>query len=881
MSTLVIVESPTKAKTIGKYLPAGYDVLACYGHIRDLPNSASEIPETYRKERWAKDHGINVEKDFEPLYVIPSEKKKVVSELKKALKQAEALVIATDEDREGESIGWHLTQVLKPKVPVRRMVFHEITKTAIQEALRNERAIDQGLVRAQETRRILDRLVGYSVSPVLWKKISRGLSAGRVQSVAVRILVDRERERRAFKSASYWELKARLAKGARPFEAVSVRVGDTRIATAKDFDENTGRLKANANVLLLSEQQARDFHEKLSRLPWTVSKVERKPRTVRPYPPFTTSTLQQEANRKLGLSSRDTMKVAQALYERGLITYMRTDSVHLSNEAINATRKTVEKRYGKEFVNASERRFTTKSKGAQEAHEAIRPAGDQMLTAKELSLTGVQYKLYDLVWKRTVATQMADARQELLSVHVASDEVVFRSSGKRILFPGFLRAYVEGTDDPNAALEDREVPLPDLQVGDTVDLEKLEPISRQTRPPNRYTEAALVAKLEKEGIGRPSTYATIISTILARQYARKQGNTLIPTFTAFSVTQLMQQSFQKFVDIGFTASMEQTLDGIAKSEVDWLPWLQRFWQGKEDSLHELVVRGTEQIDPRTACTLTGFDDIPARVRIGRYGPYLEVEHEDEVLKVSMPEELSPSDLTAELANQLVQQKIEGPKPVALEPETGEPVFVRTGRYGPYIQVGEGSEDVKPKRVALPKGLTPEKVTPEIALGLAGLPRTLGIHPDTNEAVVANINRNGPHIRHIRDYRSLTKNDDVLTVDFTRAMELLAQEKRTARRGGTPLRELGEHPENGGMVVLMDGRYGPYVTHDKVNATLPKGASPEALTLEEAVELIAAKIAAGPRKKRGAKRKASSKKSTRKAPAKKAKTAKRKAPAKKK
>ncbi len=876
MSTLVIVESPTKARTISKFLPDGYRVEACMGHVRDLPGSATEIPAQFRDQKWARDHGINVEKDFEPLYVIPPNKRKIVTELRRALKDAEALVIATDEDREGESIGWHLTQVLKPKVPTRRMVFHEITKSAIEEALVNDREIDERLVRAQETRRILDRLVGYTVSPVLWVKIAPGLSAGRVQSVAVRMLVERERERRAFRSGTYWDIKSELSTNGAGFSAMLSHVGGKRIAAGRDFDESTGQLKPNAKVVLLDEKKARALAADLPSREWVVGKVERKAKRLKPTPPFTTSTLQQEANRKLSLSSRETMRIAQRLYERGLITYMRTDSVNLSTEAIEGARKAVQRLYGDDYLSDGPRTFTTKSRGAQEAHEAIRPAGSAMPTPKETGLIGSERQLYELIWKRTIATQMADAQQEFLTAVISAGDADFRASGKRILFPGFLRAYVEGSDDPNAALEDREVPLPNLVTGQKPSLERVEPIGRETRPPARFTEAALVARLEKEGIGRPSTYATIIDTIIRREYARKVGNTLLPTFTAFGVTQLMEGHFDQLVDIGFTASMEETLDGVAGGELEWLPWLRKFWDG-DNGLLPRVKTGKEEIDPRRACTLDGFEDlgdIDARVRIGRYGPYLEVGEGDDLLRVSIPPDLAPADLATEKAAVLIKQKADGPTPIAEEPETGEKVYLFVGRYGPYIQLGQATDEVKPKRVSLPRGLEPDQVTPEKALALLSLPRTLGMHPERKEPVKAAIGRYGPYVSCDGDFRSLTKDDDVLTVGLDRALELLAQEKPGGRRGRAPqaLREVGPHPNDGEQIKVMKGRYGPYVTHDGINATIPREVDPADLSLEDAITLLQRKAESMPakkRKKRAADKKA---KASKKAPAKKKKAA---------
>ncbi|MGC8712774.1 MAG: type I DNA topoisomerase, partial [Leptodesmis sp.] len=601
MSTLVIVESPTKAKTIRNYLPAGYRVEASMGHVRDLPQSASDIPASVKGEKWAQ-LGVNVESDFEPLYVVPQDKKKVVKELKEALKHADELVLATDEDREGESISWHLLQLLQPKVPIKRMVFHEITQEAIQEAIRNCRDVDEQLVRAQETRRILDRLVGYTLSPLLWKKIAFGLSAGRVQSVAVRLLVNRERQRRAFHKGSYWDLKATLeARGEAPeakgeFEARLVSLNGVKVASGSDFDEATGQVAAGRNVVLLNEAEARALQDRIRDRPWTVTNLEERPVTRKPSPPFTTSTLQQEANRKLGLSARDTMRVAQSLYEQGYITYMRTDSVNLSQQAIAAARACVQEMYGAQYLSPQPRQYSTKSKGAQEAHEAIRPAGSTFRTPQQTGLKDRELRLYDLIWKRTVATQMAEARQTNITVQIQVEEAGFRATGKRIDFPGFFRAYVEGSDDPDAAIEDQEVILPRLQVGDTPACVDLEAIGHETQPPARYTEASLVKTLESEGIGRPSTYASIIGTIIDRGYAQMVGNALVPTFTAFAVTSLLEKHFPDLVDTSFTARMEETLDDISTGEVDWLPYLKEFYLG-ESGLETQVKERESHIDP--------------------------------------------------------------------------------------------------------------------------------------------------------------------------------------------------------------------------------------------------------------------------------------------
>lgn len=847
MSTLVIVESPTKARTIRNYLPAGYRVEASMGHVRDLPQSAAEIPPKVKGEKWAS-LGVNVESDFEPLYVVPKDKKKVVKELKEALKQADELVLATDEDREGESISWHLQQVLNPKVPIKRMVFHEITEEAIQAALNQCRTVDQQLVRAQETRRILDRLVGYTLSPLLWKKIAPSLSAGRVQSVAVRLLVQRERQRRAFRQGSYWDLKALLAQADSPFEARLVTLAGKRLATGSDFDENTGQIAEGRDVVLLNEAEARDLQARLTDQTWQVSDLEERPVTRKPSAPFTTSTLQQEANRKLRLSARETMRVAQNLYERGFITYMRTDSVHLSQQAIAAARTCVEQKYGKSYLSPQPRQYATKSKGAQEAHEAIRPAGSRFRTPQETELSGVQLALYDLIWKRTMATQMAEARQTHITVQIQVADAGFRASGKRIDFPGFFRAYVEGSDDPDAAIENQEVILPPLQPGDTPTCQELEAIGHETQPPARYTEASLVKMLESEGIGRPSTYATIIGTICDRGYAQRSGNALVPTFTAFAVTALLEKNFPDLVDTGFTARMEQTLDEISTGEAEWLPYLQTFYLG-EGGLDTQVKAQENQIDPTEARTVDLADLEDAKVRIGRYGPYLEAENGKGPIKASIPKNVTPADLDPDQVELLLRQKLEGPEKLGLHPETGEPIYVLLGAYGPYVQLGEATdENPKPKRASLPKGVEMEKVTLEQAVNLLSLPRTLGHHPETGSPVKVGLGRFGPYVVHDqgkdgKDYRSLKAEDDLFTIGLERALELLAQPK--GRRGRSSkskqaLRELGTHPQDKEPVNIYDGPYGPYVKHGKVNVSVPKDQPVEELTLEQALTLLATK-----------------------------------------
>lgn len=862
MSTLVIVESPTKAKTIRNYLPAGYRVEASMGHVRDLPRSASEIPASVKGEKWAQ-LGVNPEADFEPLYVVPSDKKKVVKTLKDALKNVDELVLATDEDREGESISWHLLQVLKPKVPIKRMVFHEITEEAIQAALDNCRDIDDQLVRAQETRRILDRLVGYTLSPLLWKKIAWGLSAGRVQSVAVKLLVERERARRAFRRGSYWDLKAQLLKDSESFEAKLITLDGKRLATGSDFDENTGQIAAGRDVVLLNEAEANTLQARLQAGAWTISNLEERPSTRKPSPPFTTSTLQQESNRKLRLSARDTMRVAQSLYEQGYITYMRTDSVHLSQQAIAAARNCVEQKYGKEYLSPKSRQYATKSKSAQEAHEAIRPAGQSFRTPQETGLSGRELSLYDLIWKRTVATQMAEARQTNITVQIEVDNATFRASGKRIDFPGFFRAYVEGSDDPDAAIENQEVLLPRLAVGDAVNCNELAAVGHETQPPARYTEATLVKTLESEGIGRPSTYASVIGTIIDRGYVTANGNSLTPTFTAFAVTDLLSSHFPDLVDVGFTARMERTLDHISTGEAEWLPYLKDFYVGDE-GLETQVQEQEDKIDPAEARTVN-LEDLAAKVRIGRYGPYVETEDEDGPVKASVPVDVSPADLDADQVELLLKQKKEGPEKLGLHPETGEPIYVLIGQYGPYVQLGEATEEQpKPKRASLPKGKKPEDATIEMAVGLLALPRLLGAHPETGKPIKASLGRFGPYVVHDqgkdgKDYRSLKAEDDVLTVTFDRAMELLSQPKAgRGRRKAEPLKELGKHPDDEELIAVYKGPYGLYVKHGKTNAGLPEGKTEADITLEEAIALINAK---GGTKKKSTRKKSTAKSGT--------------------
>ena len=859
MKRLVVVESPTKARTISKYLPQEqFRVEASMGHVRDLPASASQIPESVKGKSWAR-LGVNVEDGFEPLYVIPPDKKKIVRELKTALKDADELFIATDEDREGESIGWHLVQVLNPKIPVRRMVFHEITQEAILNALDNTREIDHNLIDAQETRRILDRLVGYSISPLLWRKIKPKLSAGRVQSVAVRLIVHRERERMAFVPASYWDLKAKLEQNGQLFDATLSQYKGLRIATGRDFDDETGQLKsslkAGKDVLLLSEKEARELAARLPEDTWKVASVEERTVKRSPAPPFITSTLQQEASRKLKLSARDTMRVAQNLYEQGYITYMRTDSTNLSNEAVEASRQAVVQRYGEEYLHPGTRNYSSSVRNAQEAHEAIRPAGNKMLSKADLNLTGIEGALYDLIWKRTVASQMKDARLRLSTVLIDAgpegDVARFKSNGRRVEFPGFFRAYVEGSDDPEAAIEDRDQPLPELAVGDEPDCKEVDPVGHETKPPARYTEASLIKTLEKQGIGRPSTYATIIDTIISRGYIKRRSNQLVPTFTAFATTNLLEQEFQQLVDVGFTAGMEQVLDDIASGATRAKPYLDSFYQGK-DGLESRVEGGLDKIDARLVSTITSSKWGEYLVRVGRYGPYVELEKNGERLTAALPEDVAPADLTQEDLARFVEQGNEDDVVVGIHPEEELPVLIRKGPYGPYIQLGDDEQEGKPKRISLPKGLLPQDVDLEKAVGLISLPRTVGSHPESGEDVKAHIGRYGPYVQHRKVYASLTQEDDVLTVGMERALELLAKKEGKSKA----IRTIGNHPESGEPLEILEGRYGPYIKYQKINASLPKGTEIEAVTMEQALELIAAKAAA---KGKGRKRKTTRKK----------------------
>jgi len=843
MKVLVVVESPTKANTIRKFLPGGYQVDSSMGHVRDLPASAKQIPKKFKKEKWSN-LGVDVDNGFKPLYIIPPDKKKVVKQLKKELKKADELILATDEDREGEGISWHLTEVLKPEIPVKRMVFHEITKEAIEEAMENYRDIDMNLVHAQETRRILDRLAGYTISPLLWKKIKPGLSAGRVQSLSVMYLVDRERERMRFKSATYYDLSAQLEKATgTKFDSKLTHINDKRLASGKDFDEHTGKLKKPKSVVLLDDEKASKLRDLLQSADWKVDQVDKNRKKRYPSAPFITSTLQQEANRKFGFSAKDTMRIAQKLYENGYITYMRTDSITLSGQAINAARKAVEKNYGKDYLYKSVRAFKSKSKGAQEAHEAIRPAGSYFKKPERTGLRGRDFKLYDLIWKRTVATQMAEAELEFTNVTITATEndteAAFRSSGKKIVFPGFFRAYVEGSDDPEEALENQEKFLPELEVDETVSLNELNADAHETRPPARFTEATLVKELENKGVGRPSTYANIISTIQDRGYVEKQGNSLVPTFTAFAVTELLEEHFPELVDSEFTSELEDRLDKIAAGEEDPVEYLESYYKG-EFGLQEKVEEREDKIDPREAKKLNLPIDLNGlNVLVGRYGPYAQKKTNGDSVNTSIPVDYTPSDITVEKLEELIKASEEGPTPLGHHPDTGQPVYVLNGRYGPYVQLGDQEEGSKPKRVSLLKGMKPSDVDLDLALELLSLPRTLGEHPEDGKPVKAGVGRYGPYVLHDGTFASLTKKDDVLNVGLDRALDLLKKKKKRPKKSSA-VKELGKHPEDGKNIKVMNGRYGPYLKHGRKNVSLSDDVNPEEVTMKEAVEAIAEK-----------------------------------------
>ncbi len=856
---LVIVESPAKARTIARFLGDGFVVESSVGHIRDLPKDAKEIPAAQKGESWAR-LGVDVDNGFKPLYVVNSEKKHVVTKLKAALKGATELYLATDEDREGESIAWHLMEVLNPPqgMPVRRMVFHEITPGAIRDAVENWRDLDRRLVDAQEARRILDRLYGYEVSPVLWRKVLPRLSAGRVQSVATRILVERERARMRFRSASYSDIEGRFSRQSPPFGATLVALDGTRLATGRDFDETGARTASD--VVVLDPEAARGLVARLAESTFTVKSVDEKPYKRTPYPPFMTSTLQQEAGRKLRFTTQRAMSVAQRLYENGFITYMRTDSTALSETALHAARTQAAELYGAAYVPDQPRRYAKKVKNAQEAHEAIRPAGDSFRMPEQVAreVAPDEAALYELIWKRTIASQMADVRGKSVQVRItgqssSGETAEFSAGGKVIEFPGFLRAYVEGSDDPDAELEDREVRLPALAVGDTVTADSLEPKDHATQPPARFTEASLVKALEEMGVGRPSTYASIIATIQDRGYVWKKGSALVPSFTAFAVVNLLESHFGDLVDYAFTARMEDDLDGIAGGTQEAQPWLSKFYFGNgaagspQAGLKDMVKDRLEAIDPRLINAIPLGVDSEGKevaVRVGRYGPYLSRDG----ATAAVPEGLAPDELTVEKALELLATP-SADRTLGDDPVSGLPVLARAGRFGPYVQLGEAdsSSKKKPHTSSLLKNMNVEAVTLEDALRLLSLPRSLGKDPvDSTEITVQN-GRYGPYVKKGTDSRSLADEEQLFTLTLDEALAVLAEPKARGRRGAAapPLKELGDDPVSKKPMVVKEGRFGPYVTDGETNASLRSGDDLDTLTPERGAQLLQDKRDKGP------------------------------------
>ena len=854
---LIIVESPAKARTISKFLGPDWVVESSIGHIRDLPPNADEIPKKYKKESWAR-LGVDVDNDFAPLYVVPKSKKEQVKKLKAKLKHASELYLATDEDREGEAIAWHLIEVLKPEVPVKRLVFHEITNHAIETALAEPRDIDQQLIAAQETRRILDRLVGYEVSPVLWRKLRPKLSAGRVQSVATRLIVTREDARMRFVESAFSGIEAMLktVEEQRSFTARLAELGGRKVAIGKDFDQETGELKTKA--LVLDSGQAQALATELEDSSFAVTEVTEKPFTNRPYPPFMTSTLQQEAGRKLRFNARRTMRTAQSLYENGYITYMRTDSLTLSSEALSGARHQVRELYGAEYLPDGPRVYRSKSKSAQEAHEAIRPAGERFRTPGELTskLDADQMKLYELIWKRTLASQMKDATGVRTQVRIEAPTneqgtATFTTSGKVIIFAGFLRAYVAGSDDPGAEQPDQEKILPKLTSGQQLTVGGMEPTSHTTQPPARYTEASLVKELEARGIGRPSTYASIIQTIQDRGYVWHKGQALVPTFTAFAVVRLLERNLPDLVDYDFTARMEDELDAIARGEAEAVPWLHDFYFGISDAdngrrqimrmgLHALLATG-DDIDPREASRITIGETKEGErvaVRVGRYGPYVQVGDTEQ--RASVPDDLPPDELTLDRALEMIAKAAEGDRAIGNDPETGKPVYVKEGRFGPYVQLGDREEGGdKPGMASLWKSMSPDTMTLEQALMLLSFPREVGKHPESGEAITAQDGRYGPYLKMGSETRSLDNQDQLATITLDEAVAKLKEPKKARGRGAAAvIADLGAHPESGDAIQVKTGRYGPYVTDGTVNATVPKGTDPEKVDLDQALELLA-------------------------------------------
>lgn len=835
--TLVIVESPTKAKTIAKFLGAKFRVESSMGHVRDLPKSTM---------------GVDIESGtFEPQYVIPPTKKKRVAELKKLAKDADDILLATDEDREGEAISWHLADLLgiKPEA-VKRLVFHEITKTAIDAALTHPRPLQKHLVDAQQARRVLDRLVGYELSPLLWKKVRYGLSAGRVQSVAVHLIVEREKQRAAFCSAAYYNLIAELRIKEQTFAAELITYNNKPIPSGKDFDTTTGLLKTPALFSLLNQKEAEIMVTTLQKeRPWTVTKIEAVPYQTHPYPPFITSTLQQEGSRKLGWSAKYTMRTAQSLYETGYITYMRTDSVTLSDQAIRAAREAAQE-FGSEYLAPEAKQFRGSSKLAQEAHEAIRPAGEHFRHPSEVAreVSKDESALYELIWKRTVATQMKSAAMVRMMVEITVDGAVFAAKGKRIEFAGYLRAYVEGADDPEAELDDQEVHLPPLQQNQTVEPVAIRAAQHETQPPARYTEASLIKTLEAEGVGRPSTYATILDTIVEREYVVKEAKALIPTFTAMIVDAYLQHRFHQLVDVHFTARMEDDLDRIASGEASWQPYIHTFYFGNDTpGLHPTVETATREQDYPSITLGETEDKEPVIIKSGKYGPYVQWGKD---LTASIPSYLAPAEMTLDKAKELITQSSAGPQLLGLHPENQLPVTYRTGRYGPYLQIGEDESDHKapkisltygPKRLPVSPRINPNQLTWQEALQVITLPRTLG--ELGGEAVVTHVGRFGPYVKKGDDFRSLHKDQDVLTITLAEAQALLSEEKRGRRRmTSRVVKELGHDPSTGKPLQILEGRYGPYISNGtKIYASVPKDTDVNTITTEQALDRLKEKM----------------------------------------
>ncbi|MDP7026823.1 MAG: type I DNA topoisomerase [Candidatus Marinimicrobia bacterium] len=829
LHNLIIVESPSKAKTLKRFLGNEYQIEASVGHIRDLPKS---------------DLGVDVDNGFKPTYVASKDKSKVITQLKKLLKNASTLYLATDPDREGEAIAWHLMELLDPKIPVKRLAFHEITKTAIQESFDHIRDIDQSLVSAQEARRILDRLWGYLVSKKLWFNVKGGLSAGRVQSPAVKIVVDREKERARFIESEYWSIIAQLSSNEEFFEARLKVLDGQKIAIGKDFDKETGKL-SKSNLLALDKTKAESLTESFLNSDWKVSKVEQKPAKQNPYPPFITSTLQQEGVRKLRMSSQQVMRSAQKLYEEGYITYMRTDSVSLSSEAINGSRNAIESLFGAEYLPETPPIYKSKVKNAQEAHEAIRPAGSTFKNPKDIrgKLDNQEWKLYDMIWKRTLASQMKSAKLLKTTVEISDGKAMFDAHGKVIEFPGFLKVYVEDIDDPKKERDDKESILPPMQEGESVTGKEFTPNQHFTKPSPRFTEATLVKELEALGIGRPSTYAAIMGNIQNRGYARKVNGALIPTFTAYAVVQFLEANFTDMVNLQYTANLENTLDAISRNEMKSEEFLTHFYKGENGTagLEALLENEVDKEKSRTIMELKDDSDKTITVKIGRYGVYIQ----DGETNTTLPDDSIPSELNFEHALQSLEKKAEGPTELCNHPDSGEPVLLKDGRFGPYVQCGDKMKSLLP-------GMTLEEVTSKIALDLIALPKDLGKHPESGDMVKSDIGRYGPYIRCGKNTRSVIAPDSILQLTLERAVEILAMEK--AKSGSRVIKELGIDPKTQMAIEIKDGRYGSYVTNGKINATLPKATPSDEITLDIALQLIAEKKAKGPSKRRFKKRK---------------------------